>query len=112
MSNPRQKITRGDLLVVSRRLTHWQELARHLGLSEPDIAAIKADYSHDYNEQKLQSLLKWLQGQHYPPKRQALIKIIEEKMKDRDLARDVDRTLFALDNDRDGDRPRSISMLT
>ena len=111
ITNRRRKITRDDLVVISNRVPRWKELARHLGLAEPDIVAIEANYSHDYNEQKLQCLLTWFQGQGSPPTRQALVRIIEEKMQDQELAKDIDTALLSLDIERDSERPRAQSAL-
>ena len=100
MRSPRQKLSRTDLVTVSQKIVHWQGLARHLGLEEPDIVAIQADFSHDYNEQKVQSLLKWFREHRSPPTRQSLVKIIEEKLQDPQLARDVERALVDTQRDR------------
>jgi hypothetical protein len=113
MRNPRQKLNRDDLLTVSQKVVHWQALARKLGISEPDIATIEADYSHDYNEQKFQSLLKWFQGKGSPPTRQSLIQVIEVKLQDPQLARDVENSLAVMDNQlSESGKPRAYSMLS
>ena len=108
MRNSQQKLTRDDLVTVAQKIVHWQALARKLGLSEPDIVAIEANYSHDYKEQRFQSLLKWFQEKGSPPTRQTLVRIIEEKLLEPQLAIDVESALTASDED----RPRAHSMMT
>ena len=112
MRNPQQTLTTADLVTVSQKVVYWQALARKLGLTEPDIVAIEANYRHDYNEQKYQSVLKWFQQQRSLPTRQILVRVIEEKLQDFQLARDVASALVTVDTLSDSDRPRAHSMMT
>ena len=97
MMNPDQQLTRHDLLRIVKEITHWEELARHLGLSEPEIATIKSDYAQDYNEQKTKMLLKWLDEQDTTPTRRDLVHVIEGQMNDRELAKKIDSVFLKLD---------------
>lgn len=109
MRNPHKQIMTHDFVNIAQKVTHWQILARHLGLSEPDIVAIESDHSHDYTEQKVQMLLKWFKQQPSKPTRQTLVRIVEEKMKDPVLAKEVDSALFVLDLERESTKPRACS---
>ena len=82
-------LERSELVHIAKVIHHWSVLARYLGLSEPIIVAIEENHVHDYEEQKIQMLLKWFQQQSTPPTRQSLVRIIEEKMKDPVLAQDI-----------------------
>ena len=107
MLNPNTLLTRDDLVHVAKMVPHWKRLARHLGLSEPDVVAIEANYQHDYNEQKIKMLLKWLGEQQ--PTRGHLVFIIEEKMKDPVLAKKIDSVFIELDAKSGKSRLRSQS---
>ena len=106
-----KKLKPDDLLPISKVISHWKELARHLGLSKADIVAIEHNHLHDYEEQKYQMLRKWFEQNSTPPSRQSLIKTIEEKMKDCELAGEVDSVLYRLDME-EGEKLRSRSCLT
>ena len=110
-TNSSKKLTPDDLLPISKAISHWKELARHLGLSKPDIVAIEHNHLHDYEEQKYQMLRKWFEQNSTPPSRQSFIKIIEEKMKDQELAGEVDSALYRLDME-EGKKVRSRSCRT
>ena len=90
-----------DLVHIAKSIGYWRELARHLGLEEAEIVTIEQNYIGDHEEQKIQMLLKWFQQQLTPPTRQSLIRTIEEKMQDPELARKVDSTLYRLDAERE-----------
>lgn len=100
-----------DLLPISKVISHWKELARHLGLSKADIVTIQHNNSHDYEEQKYQMLRKWFEQKPTPPSRQSLIKTIEEKMKDCELAGEVASVFYRLDKE-EGEKLRSRSCHT
>lgn len=104
-------LKQSDLLPISKVISHWKELARHLGLTKPDIVAIDHDHHHDYGEQKYQMLRKWFDQQRTPPSRQSLIKIIVVKMKDSELAGEVVSVLYGLDME-EGEKLRSRSCYT
>lgn len=47
----------------------------------------------DYEEQKVQMLLKWFQQQPAPPTRRNFVRIVEERMKDSVLAQNMVNTI-------------------
>jgi hypothetical protein len=98
--NLSKQLTTDDFLHIAEKIVHWEGMARHMGLSEPDIAEIEQNYIRNYKEQKYQMLLKWYQRQEPPPTRQSLIQIIEEKMEDSVLAQDVIDVLHSIDVER------------
>ena len=100
MINLSEQLTTDDFLQIAKKIVHWKEMARYLGLSEPDIAEIEQNYVCNYKEQKYQMLLKWYQLQKSPPTRQCLLQVIEEKMKDSELAQDVTSILHSIDVER------------
>ena len=110
MTSPSKQLMTDDLIHIAQKIHHWQGLARFLGLTEPAIATIKHNHIGNYEEQKVQMLLKWFQQQSAPPTHQCLIRIIEEEMKDPVLASDVDSVLYRLGVKRE-DKLRSRSML-
>ena len=98
--NLSEQLTTEDFLQIAEKIVHWEGMARHMGLSEPDIAEIEQNYIRNYKEQKYQMLLRWYQRQEPPPTRQSLIQIIEEKMEDSVLAQDVIDVLHSIDVER------------
>ena len=94
-----ERLTANDFLQIAEKIVHWQEMARYLGLSEPDIAEVEQNYMRNYKEQKYQMLLKWYQQQKTPPTRQCLLQIIE-KMNDSALVQDVASVLYSIDEER------------
>ena len=100
-----------DLVHIAKSIGYWRELARYLGLEEAEIVTIEQNYIRDHEEQKIQMLLKWFQQQSTPPTRQSLVRTIEEKMQDPELAQKVDSTLYRLDAEREREHFRSRSMM-
>jgi hypothetical protein len=82
-------LQREELVHVAKAVRHWACLARYLGLPEPVIVAISEDHRGNYEEQKFQMLLKWYTQQPKPPSKQALVRIVEEKMRDPVLTQDI-----------------------
>ena len=80
MAFPDKQLTRDELIHIAKEITDWKVLARHLGLSEPDITAIESNDPKNYKEQTFKMLLEWLQQQDCPPTRKDFVQIIEEKM--------------------------------
>lgn len=90
---PVRPLTRQDLLYIARVICDWKEFACHLGLEEADIATIEQNHVSDYEEQKIQMLLKWYQQSHSPPSCQSLVRIIEDKMQNHKLAQVIKQIL-------------------
>lgn len=50
------------LALIAEKISRWEDkLAYLLGLKEPDVVMIKKNHCYDYNQQKLQCLLRWKQ---------------------------------------------------
>ena len=45
---------------VVRHLEQWEELSRHLQLSDAEVEEIKHNYLKDYKEQKFQCIKYWV----------------------------------------------------
>ena len=102
--SPTQVLKEDFLVHVARTLTYWKELARHLGVDEADIVTIEKNCMYDHSEQKIQMLFKWHKQQIKPPTCQMLVRIIEEKLQEHELAEKVRSTLHKLYSDET--RPR------
>ena len=46
--------------IVAKHLLEWEELARILDLSEPEIVEIRNNNPLNYAEQKYQCIMKWI----------------------------------------------------
>ena len=80
-------------MYISRVICDWKELACHLGLEEADILTIEQNHVNDYEEQKIQMLFKWYQQQRSPPSCQSLVRTIEGKIQNHELAQVINQLL-------------------
>lgn len=86
---PSGPLEKTELVEIAKTITRWPQVARHLNLSESDIVTIEENHMRDYEEQKMQMLLKYFQQQPTPPTRRDFVRIIEEQMKDSVLAQNM-----------------------
>ena len=73
--------------LIAGHIVSWKRVARHLGLTEPDISAISMD-GHDEQERKEMMLNKWIQKNGSGASYQCLLNVCVEA-DDKKLAENV-----------------------